>query len=145
MQTDFFINMSLNHARHNKEVFEFLRTSTKRFYDWEVTTAFYTALQYVNAELFPKQYEHPITKKIQNFESLDEYFRAFKQNDLETNKHRLLHNLVEEYLPDNFFNSFTIVLLPIKIFLLKNKKFLLIDVNNFTGDSSTFTLLTLLD
>jgi hypothetical protein len=92
--------MSLNHARHNKNAFSFLRTSTNRFYDWEVTTAFYSALQYINAELFPKQYENPLTKRMQFFNSFDDYYRIVKKTDNDINKHSLLQEMVEEYLPE---------------------------------------------
>lgn len=92
--------MSLNHARHNRNAFNFLRTSNNRFYDWEVTTAFYSALQYVNAELFPKQYENPLNNRIQNFNSFDDYYRLIKKCDNDCNKHSLLQEMVEEYLPE---------------------------------------------
>lgn len=44
--------MRKQHAIHNEEACDFLLTSNK-FNDWVVTTAFYSALHYVQHEIFP--------------------------------------------------------------------------------------------
>ena len=44
--------MKNEHARHNEEACTYLFQSGK-YYDWVVTTAFYSAMHYVQNELFP--------------------------------------------------------------------------------------------
>ena len=98
---DITSNMSLQHGKHNKEVFNYLRSSpNKRYYDWEITTAFYSALQYVNGALFPDNYEDPYNGQIRKFSSFEEYYSRYKGIDNDTNKHRLLQQLVDEHLQD---------------------------------------------
>ena len=57
----------LNHARHNKKACEYL-SSANEFPDWVVTTAFYCAMHYVQAVIFPHQENGVIYK------DLEEYF-----------------------------------------------------------------------
>ncbi len=98
---DSFLSMPLSHARHNKKAFSFLQSSSNaKFYDWEVTTAFYSALHYVKAELFPNQYESPVNGKIKKYNSFESYYRDAKSKDSELNKHQVLLDLVEEYLQE---------------------------------------------
>lgn len=42
------------HAKHNEEVYTHLKDNTE-FTDWVITTAFYTAVHYVESFLFPYQ------------------------------------------------------------------------------------------
>ena len=48
----------LAHARHNEAVSNKLHDAGG-FGDWVITTAFYAALHFVKAKLFPLQYVHP--------------------------------------------------------------------------------------
>lgn len=43
---------SLNHANHNRDACVDLRQGNK-FHDWCITTAFYSALHYVDLKIFP--------------------------------------------------------------------------------------------
>ena len=47
------MSIFLNHARHNKEAFDYLHTAAPKFPDWTVTTAFYCAMHYCYAIIFP--------------------------------------------------------------------------------------------
>lgn len=77
--------MSLNHAKHNEELCKKLYHE-KHFFDWVITTAFYSALHYSESKLFPMQYGSVI------YYSFDRYYQAFKmQND---NKHNARKRLI---------------------------------------------------
>lgn len=77
--------MSLDHAKHNQELCVHLNTD-KKFTDWIVTTAFYSALHYVEYQLFP--FKIGPTEYI-NF---DVYYDAFKKD--KDNKHDARKRLV---------------------------------------------------
>ncbi|UZO81680.1 hypothetical protein NBT05_04215 [Aquimarina sp. ERC-38] len=67
-----------DHATHNLNAHKFIK-SNGNFKDWEVTTAFYTALKFFEGSLFPNQYVHPDLSKKLEFESYNEYRRTFNQ------------------------------------------------------------------
>ncbi len=93
---DIFISMTLKHAKHNEKACKHLN-SNGEFKDWIITTAFYSAIHYVDHSLFPNQYEDPSTKKIKHFKSLDFYFT---HTDRTKPKHEIRHDLVDEHLPE---------------------------------------------
>jgi len=85
------------HAQHNKDACEFLLANTK-FHDWVVTTAFYSAMHYVQSRIFP--YNDGTT----TFTDIDVYVdhinaenRKAKRNTI--SKHRAVIKLVERQLP----------------------------------------------
>ena len=51
----------LKHALHNEDVFKYLLLK-KEFTDWIITTAFYSALHFVDYKLFPQTYTDKTTK-----------------------------------------------------------------------------------
>jgi hypothetical protein len=51
---------SLNHANHNRDICKDLRNGNK-FHDWCITTAFYSALHYVELKIFPFKLSHSVT------------------------------------------------------------------------------------
>lgn len=89
--------MSLNHARHNKEACDFLRES-KKFNDWVVTTAYYSALHYAHCELFPLQCESPSSGRVKTYNSFDEIYH--ERSNKGTSKHGFLLELTEEHIPE---------------------------------------------
>ncbi len=89
-------NESLNHANHNKEVCEYLNKDTK-YGDWIITTAFYSALHFIDHKVFPL--ELPITKGSKvNFVSFESYYNFCKKNK-DISKHKARTELVEKLLP----------------------------------------------
>lgn len=58
------------HAQHNLEVYKYLRKDLK-FIDWIITTAFYSALHFIEYQVFPFTIE--IGGKKQSFNSIGEY------------------------------------------------------------------------
>jgi hypothetical protein len=96
---------NLRHARHNKETCEFLRNNgSGKHNDWIITTAFYSALHYVNAELFPNSYECPRTGNMKTFHDFNSLYKLITDN---SNKHRYLQFLVEEFISDeNIIDAF---------------------------------------
>ena len=91
-------DIRLNHARHNKDVSKYLRDSEKNYTDWEVTTAFYSALHYITSFLFPGQYE--VAGKSRHYLSFEDSYRANKQSGNSISKHRLLEKLVGATCPE---------------------------------------------
>ncbi len=90
-----FLTMSkLKHAKHNKEACEYLIESGK-FNDWVITTAFYSALHFIESNLFPLSITYG--SKTVRYNSFDHYC------DNTTNynsKHRLRRTLIEEHLSE---------------------------------------------
>ena len=72
----FIIGMSsrkIDHALHNEEACLFI-DSSRRFPDWVVITAFYSALHFVDVKLFPDRYPIP-NGRTKIFFSLDDYYQ----------------------------------------------------------------------
>jgi len=88
--------MSRNHAKHNKNACEFIKDSGQ-FNDWVITTAFYSALHFMQSYLFPGAFENPINGNIKKYQTFDQYYR---DTDGST-KHGILLQLVEEHVDDN--------------------------------------------
>lgn len=84
------MSIFLDHARHNKEAFEYLNSSAK-FPDWTVTTAFYCAMHYCHAILFP------LSENGNTYNDIEEYFNGTRHaNDT---KHGLTLALVRRLHP----------------------------------------------
>lgn len=95
--------MSLSHAEHNKLACKFIKDS-KLFNDWVITTAYYSALHFMQSELFPSNYENPLNGKIKHYDNFDKYYR----DSSDISKHGLLLQLVEEYVDkEDVINGFT--------------------------------------
>ena len=83
----------LEHALHNEAVCDYLELRVD-FADWTITTAFYTALQFVSYKIFP--FEVPsISGRKTKIESIDDFYRY--KGDRKLSKHELLADLVEKH------------------------------------------------
>jgi len=80
-----------DHAKHNEDVCDLL-LANGNFSDWVVTTSFYSALHYVQYEIFP------ITEQGLTFPDLDSYYHHLKQNGKHKSKHRVTINLVNVHI-----------------------------------------------
>jgi len=98
----FQVTQKLNHAKHNEDACNYL-IEAGNFRDWVVTTAFYSALHYIEYELFPLQ------DGGNQYESFPLYYRnvlvpnAIKE-ELEINKHEALIGLVKDKLAHIYAN-----------------------------------------
>lgn len=88
--------MKLKHAKHNETACKYLKDNGS-FNDWVITTAFYSAIHYVDCELFPKQYLDPRSGNPKNFSDFESYYN---NTDKTINKHKVRQNLVEEHIPE---------------------------------------------
>ena len=75
----------LAHALHNEEVCNWLNRKPE-FTDWVITTAFYSAIHFVDHKLFPLK-QNSVTYK-----SFEEY--SLRANKFNENKHKLKSRLV---------------------------------------------------
>ncbi|MBL0049678.1 MAG: hypothetical protein IPP32_16470 [Bacteroidetes bacterium] len=83
--------MKKAHAIHNEELCEFLLQS-KKFNDWVVTAAFYSALHYVHNELFPRK-EGSVT-----YQCFEDYFNSVMKSPSRTlSKHAATIRLVDQH------------------------------------------------
>lgn len=83
--------MSKTQALHNEEACNYLHSSNK-FNDWVITTAFYSALHFVQYEIFPLN----INKT--TFEDLNQYYNnTIKSKPL--SKHTTTIHLVNSKIP----------------------------------------------
>ncbi|WAC10936.1 hypothetical protein [Dyadobacter pollutisoli] len=81
--------MTKEHAEHNESACDFLLESEK-YNDWVVTTAFYSALHFVQHEIFP------LTIGDDTWENFDDYFAYRLKNESRTiNKHSVTDELVK--------------------------------------------------
>lgn len=84
----------LNHALHNEEVCKYLEVKKSDYGDWVITTAFYSALQFVSYKLFPIEVQAISGKKTQ-LQSIDDL--ANYNNPKKISKHHLLSDLVDKH------------------------------------------------
>ncbi|RYX87218.1 hypothetical protein EON73_01810 [bacterium] len=77
--------MSLNHAKHNEDLCNKLH-GDQCYFDWIITTAFYSALHYSEYQLFP------FILGPTEYTNFDVYYDAFKRN--KDNKHDARKRLV---------------------------------------------------
>ena len=81
---------SLDHARHNKEAFEYLHAAAPKYHDWTVTTAFYCAMHYAYAILFP------LTDTNGTYNNIEQYYNSQTSSD---SKHKLTLSLIRNLHP----------------------------------------------
>ncbi len=62
-----------DHATHNLKAHELLKKSEIKFSDWEVTTAFYASLKFIEGSLFPDTFKHPKEDEQRHYESYNDY------------------------------------------------------------------------
>lgn len=91
------IQERLDHGLHNEEVCNLLFNAQK--WDWTVTSAFYSALHFVQSKIFPLQLKTTDDKtfSVPNF---NVYFRGGHHKVHNMSKHEILIELVEKYCPD---------------------------------------------
>ena len=89
----------LEHANHNFSAFSKIK-ELNEFDDWVVTTAFYSALKYMESDLFPGTYMHPVKQVEDSFETFDNYKKSHA-SIMRKNAHALLLDLIEEVYMEN--------------------------------------------
>lgn len=89
-------NERLEHALHNEKVCDYLELK-QEYADWIITTAFYSALQFVSYKIFP--FEVPaIGGKKTEISTIDQYHNY--NNPKRISKHDLLADLVAKHCHD---------------------------------------------
>lgn len=90
-------NNILDHASHNKKVCEYLSRNPD-YNDWVITTAFYSALHFVDFKIFPLKFK--LNGNEYNFLIFDDYydFYAKKINIKGISRHKARLDLVENKL-----------------------------------------------
>jgi len=84
--------MRKQHAIHNEETCDFLLSSNK-FNDWVVTTAFYSALHFVQHEIFP------LTDDGKTYSDLNQFYdKVLKKKNKRLTKHNATIQLVNSKL-----------------------------------------------
>lgn len=79
------------HALHNEQVYQFLKKKAE-FIDWRVTTAFYTALHFVESKLFPLTTK--FAGKENSFRSIEEYRNFYgKRSKHQARIHAVKNNI----------------------------------------------------
>ncbi|HBX50908.1 MAG: hypothetical protein A2275_11070 [Bacteroidetes bacterium RIFOXYA12_FULL_35_11] len=84
-----------NHAIHNKKACDYI-DKDGQFNDWVITTSFYTALQFVKADLFPILIVEPSSSKTYN--TFDDFYNKNDRN--RKSKHESLVDLLHEHRPN---------------------------------------------
>lgn len=85
--------MKKDHAEHNESACDFLLKSGK-YPDWVITTAFYSALHFVQHEIFPLKEDG---KDYLNFDIY--YYKLSRTSKKFKSKHYITKELVSIYIP----------------------------------------------
>ena len=93
----------LQHAQHNEATCDHLG-KTDDFLDWVVTTAFYSALHYVEHRLFPRT--EKVKGAVVKYETFEDWYKAVGYN----NKHSELRQLVQYSCPGYVSSSYRALL-----------------------------------
>jgi hypothetical protein len=89
-----------DHAIHNEHACEFLHKDGK-YCDWVVTTAFYSALHYVQHEIFPKNIAG------MDYNTFDKYYNEHYRNITnKPSKHVSTINLIRSELGDQVHENY---------------------------------------
>jgi hypothetical protein len=88
--------MSKEHAEHNEKACDHLLSKPNEegvaFHDWVVTTAFYSAMHYVQHEIFPLETGGKV------YGSFNEYYRSHFKGAEKPTKHTATADLVRIYI-----------------------------------------------
>ncbi|MCE6988982.1 hypothetical protein [Dyadobacter sp. CY323] len=88
--------MSREHAEHNEKACDHLLTGPNEegvsFHDWVVTTAFYSAMHYVQHEIFPLQVGDNVYRSFNEY-----YLKNFKGSE-KPSKHTAIAELVKIHI-----------------------------------------------
>lgn len=63
---------AFDHASHNLRAHQYIKDNGN-FLDWEITTAFYTALKFFEGALFPGNFLHPGKEDSQDYKDFKSY------------------------------------------------------------------------
>jgi len=86
----------LNHGLHNEKACDHLELK-KEFSDWIITTAFYSALQFVSYRIFPIEISSTSNGKV-TIHDISQYQNVSGKREL--SRHTVLGDLVYKYCPD---------------------------------------------
>ncbi len=86
----------LNHGLHNEAACNYLYNSRK-FSDWVITTAFYSAIHLVQHKIFPFSITYQDTEL--HFDTFAKYSEFYKKSNKNDNDHKIMLNLVIGILP----------------------------------------------
>lgn len=89
----------LDHAEHNYKLHNQLLESGN-YDDWAITTGFYAGIKFLQSALFPSEYICPADRKMKYFNTFAEYIKANRSLN-QANAHRILENIVENYVDDD--------------------------------------------
>jgi len=81
-------NQHIQLAQHNEQACDFLNSSN-RYFDWVITSAFYAALHYVSAVIFPLKYD--LDGETETANDIGAYRECIRSRE---NKHKLMADLV---------------------------------------------------
>lgn len=100
MVTVLFLSMAKKkiHAIHNEEACHYLN-DTKKFPDWVIISAFYSAIHFIDDFLFPGQFELH-NGDIKNCSTIDEFYNKNRQKGSLKTRHDSRWHLVQEYTPE---------------------------------------------
>lgn len=84
--------MRKEHAEHNEKICDHLILTTG-FNDWVITTAFYSALHFVQHKIFP------LTAHSSTYPDLNNYVIYYNSKNKPISKHSLTIKLVQQQLP----------------------------------------------
>jgi hypothetical protein len=87
MVSNLFMSLPLQHARHNKQACDFLNDNGS-FPDWVATTAFYCAMHYAHAAIFP------FIEVGTTYNNIEEYFNKHKK--VGETKHSVTLDLIQK-------------------------------------------------
>ncbi len=89
----------IKQALHNETVSKYLEDSGN-FNDWVITTAFYSALHFVQHKIFPLK--HVIAGKERTFACFDDYYSTCNMSSQKISRHTETINLVKKNIPAIF-------------------------------------------
>ena len=91
------IDQFLNHGNHNEAACNYLTNASTDFSDWVITTAFYTALQFVSYKVFPIQVNAP-ERKTTSLNDISQFSNY--SNPKRLSRHELMDQLVAKHCGD---------------------------------------------
>lgn len=86
-----------NHATSNLKVHQLIKESNE-FADWQVTTAFYTSLKFIEGCLFPGTYKDPANGEARDFEKYIDYKGLYNRT---MRPHASPHKIMKDFVENN--------------------------------------------